>query len=272
MAFSGFTVGGTNLPALRDDFNRANASVPGPLWADPLFTGEGSCGIDTNGLTNTFDVGNSAGCYTVSDEASADLAVVIVLGAWPATDTNHVSIYVRLPSSELPLDDSGATEDYYRLNIQREAGAGNDAFTMRRIVDGASTTLTPATGANSIGDDLATGDAIGWLLRENGGVTEASAWFMPSGGVWTQTATWSDSNAGRRTALGRTALELTDISGGGPGALTIDAVYVEEYVPPVGQKVRPDADTTTTGWTSTPLFSKINEASPDGTVITATAA
>lgn len=38
------------------------------------------------------------------------------------------------------------------------------------------------------------------------------------------------------------------------------------------QAVRPDADTTTTGWTSTPLFSKINESSPDGTVITATAA
>lgn len=38
-----------------------------------------------------------------------------------------------------------------------------------------------------------------------------------------------------------------------------------------GQTVRPDADTTTTGWTSTPLFSKINETSPDGTTITATA-
>lgn len=37
------------------------------------------------------------------------------------------------------------------------------------------------------------------------------------------------------------------------------------------QQLRPDADTTTTGWTSTPLFSKINESSADGTVITATA-
>lgn len=37
------------------------------------------------------------------------------------------------------------------------------------------------------------------------------------------------------------------------------------------QWVRPDADTTTTGWTSTPLWSKIEESSPDGTVITATA-
>jgi hypothetical protein len=38
--------------------------------------------------------------------------------------------------------------------------------------------------------------------------------------------------------------------------------------------VSPDADTTTTGWTSTPLWSKVDEdpASPDGTVIMATAA
>jgi hypothetical protein len=37
------------------------------------------------------------------------------------------------------------------------------------------------------------------------------------------------------------------------------------------QTVRPDADVTTTGWTTTPLWSKIEETSADGTVITATA-
>jgi len=36
------------------------------------------------------------------------------------------------------------------------------------------------------------------------------------------------------------------------------------------QQIRPDADVTTTGWTITPLFSKINDES-DATVITATA-
>lgn len=35
--------------------------------------------------------------------------------------------------------------------------------------------------------------------------------------------------------------------------------------------VRPDADVTTTGWSTAPLWSKIEEASADGTVITATA-
>lgn len=37
------------------------------------------------------------------------------------------------------------------------------------------------------------------------------------------------------------------------------------------QTLRPDADTVTTGWATAPLFSKVNEASADGTVITATA-
>lgn len=37
------------------------------------------------------------------------------------------------------------------------------------------------------------------------------------------------------------------------------------------QTLRPDADIVTTGWATAPLFSKINETSADGTVITATA-
>lgn len=38
------------------------------------------------------------------------------------------------------------------------------------------------------------------------------------------------------------------------------------------QSLRPDADTADGGWTSTPLWSKVDEESADGTVITATAA
>jgi len=40
---------------------------------------------------------------------------------------------------------------------------------------------------------------------------------------------------------------------------------------PAMQTVLPDADTVTTGWTTTPLYSKINDSS-DATVVTATAA
>ena len=47
-------------------------------------------------------------------------------------------------------------------------------------------------------------------------------------------------------------------------------VAVQPPVPTV--TISPDADTTTTGWTATPLWSKVDEdpATPDGTIITAT--
>lgn len=45
-----------------------------------------------------------------------------------------------------------------------------------------------------------------------------------------------------------------------------------DLVPPAEpQMLRPDADIVTTGWSTAPLFSKIDEESADGTVITATA-
>lgn len=60
-----------------------------------------------------------------------------------------------------------------------------------------------------------------------------------------------------------------DTGGDSPG--TQEKSFYIDYTTVATQTLRPDADTTTTGWTSTPLFSKINESSPDGTVITATA-
>jgi hypothetical protein len=50
------------------------------------------------------------------------------------------------------------------------------------------------------------------------------------------------------------------------------ATLAADYpIGPLMQTFRPDADTVTTGWTATPLWSKIEEETADGTVITATA-
>lgn len=58
------------------------------------------------------------------------------------------------------------------------------------------------------------------------------------------------------------------------GNLSIDRLsatvdYTEGGEPP--QTIRPDADIVTTGWATAPLWSKIEEASADGTVISGTA-
>lgn len=43
-----------------------------------------------------------------------------------------------------------------------------------------------------------------------------------------------------------------------------------ELAAETGQQIRPDADLDATGWSTSPLFSKINEAAADGTFISAT--
>jgi len=59
----------------------------------------------------------------------------------------------------------------------------------------------------------------------------------------------------------------TSSGASGDSYLTLPVMVVES-----GQQgIYPDADTATTGWSSTPLWSKVDEASPDGTVISATA-
>lgn len=82
-----------------------------------------------------------------------------------------------------------------------------------------------------------------------------------------------DTNAAQATGYTAT-LYYAGTSGGASGDsyLTL-AQSVSEFTIPV-VNVYPDADTTTTGWTSTPLWSKVDEdpASPDGTTITATSA
>lgn len=65
----------------------------------------------------------------------------------------------------------------------------------------------------------------------------------------------------------------------GPGTDTVDWTSANPFSGAVGiavfgggiQQIRPDADIATTGWATAPLWSKVDESSPDGTVITATA-
>lgn len=58
-------------------------------------------------------------------------------------------------------------------------------------------------------------------------------------------------------------------SGGSAVSTQKVAVYVVYTPGAAPQVIEPDADNAAGGWTTTPLFSKVNESSPDGTVITA---
>lgn len=106
---------------------------------------------------------------------------------------------------------------------------------------------------------LGAGDKIG--LSCIGNVITS---YRYSSGAWVQSKQVTDSSvltAGAiqltvdRSNVGTNVLD--DFGGGTYSTLTLDTVL-------------PDADITTTGWSTAPLFSKINDAS-DSTVITATA-
>ena len=79
-----------------------------------------------------------------------------------------------------------------------------------------------------------------------------------SGGVFAGTAT--------QTSRTGTTLDVGDVPTGPAGTWTDGAGG------PPPQQVRPDADVTTTGWTTAPLYSKVDEAvADDGDFITSTA-
>lgn len=108
---------------------------------------------------------------------------------------------------------------------------------------------------------VSTSDAI-WIGLWYNGVNHRYAYDTPGGDVSrykSSLATYSSSgDAPDPWPAGSDATDTQEHS-----------TYIEYTAS--GQQLRPDADVTTTGWTTTPLWSKIEETSADGTVITATA-
>lgn len=100
-----------------------------------------------------------------------------------------------------------------------------------------------------------------WLrLTRVGNVLKS--WASSDGTSWTelssQTVTiWTDQTGLVGAMINHTSPRIDDWT------------LADAAGPP--QTLRPDADIVTTGWSTAPLFSKIDEESADGTVITATA-
>jgi hypothetical protein len=110
-----------------------------------------------------------------------------------------------------------------------------------------STNGTQTAGANSGTPST----AISLVLWFNGAGNESGALaYAAAGGTDVTGFTGTIANG-------------TSVAHAGAGAIFSPA--------PTLTTARPDADTTTTGWTSTPLWNKIEESSPDGTIVTATA-
>jgi hypothetical protein len=109
---------------------------------------------------------------------------------------------------------------------------------------GSDYAVTTATAGDGIGIECV-GDQI-------------AAWHRRSG-TWTRVilVTNAEVTTGTKIGMEIKGAAATNFGGGTYQAVTLDNVL-------------PDADVTTTGWTTTPLYSKINDSS-DATVIQATA-
>ena len=184
--------------------------------------------------------------YRTTETSTADCEAFAVISELELTNgQNEVSVFAR-------LNDVGtANYDCYQAIYVTGTDIGSAAkIRLGKFVNGSYTQI----GSDYNITTATVGDGIG--LQCVG--TRIAAWHRRSG-VWTEVLVVTDSAIASGTKLG---IQLkgngaNDFGGGTYAGIVLDSAL-------------PDADVTTTGWTSTPLFSKVNDTS-DATVIQATA-
>ena len=229
-----------------DDFDRADgtASFTGAGWTQQiegansgtLTISSNRVGVSANGTGESSSAWHNAATYT-------DCEVYCTVATKPGSG-NPTELYARLQSPG-----SSAVDGYV---LYQWTDAGTDYFEVARIDNGAATVL----GA-TMSQELSAGDSFGMSVIAD--VIEV--WYKPAAGAWTSLGTRTDSTYSAAGYLGLglwfSTVRVDDFGGGEVVSVTLDEAL-------------PDADVTTTGWTTTPLWSKVNDAS-DATVITATA-
>ncbi len=221
------------INAVIDSFTRADENPLGSPWGGILTTGEAQLQLLSNqGAGSTADVFNGS---VITGPFGPDCEAYMTLATIDVG--NRAEVYARVFN-----DASGI--DAYCVSVV------GSTWSIRKKTNSSDAAL----GANHT-QALSAGDSIG--IRCIG--DEIQAWYKPSGGIWTMLFTRNDT---------------TWTAAGGIGARMFGTTYrIDDFgggtITP--QEARPDADVTTTGWSTTPLWSKIEESSADGTVISATA-
>ena len=180
---------------------------------------------------------------------AADQESYATIGAKQSTG-GEMAVWLRIQNPGNPTTACG-----YQINLTTDAGT--DTFQVWRLSAGGTWTQVTSGTLNAMTQEFSAGDSFGGTIVGN----TITVYYKPSGGSWTQLGQGTDSNI---TGSGYIGAHLTnhtgtldDFGGGEVSTVTLDSCL-------------PDADVTTTGWTTTPLFSKVNDAS-DATVIQATA-
>jgi len=221
-----------------DDFNRANESPLASPWVSTGFLVD--CDLISNAVSYpVMDNNNKAmlrGGITWPDDQYSKAALNCV-------STGGVrqgpALYVRYVG--------GGVDTCYRFSTDHAASTNCN---VSRFITGNRTTIVDFTQAWSDGDI--------WELRVSGPASAARLQTFLNG------VQKSDTTDNSSLVSGSPGIGVS-----GNSTITSWSVDTWEGGSP-GQTLLPDADVAAGGWTTSPLFSKVNDSS-DATIITATA-
>lgn len=149
------------VPAVVDDFNRADEGPPASGWSGSLYSGFGIApSIISNQLASSAPSPN--GWYSAGGDYGPDVVALMTMGNI-GTGTNQWHINARI------VGEGSAAVDDYHVRFSNSGGA----VTIERADDNANTTLASATQAVSAGDQIGihiAGVVITALYRPAGGV------------------------------------------------------------------------------------------------------
>jgi len=212
------------------------------------------CGGENSNQCASITVGSLSLASRVSDTstrdvwiwsapATADIASgSTVTVTWATAQTFHFAICISLAGV--------AQSGYIDATMSK-------VFTSGTALDSGVTAAVAAGGVAVAATDFSNQAGT----TATGGYVEQAEINTGSNGGSLQVETLDNVTAGTQNATWTMNTAVT-------AAGCVIVVFVAE---PAMQTVLPDADTVTTGWTTTPLYSKINDSS-DATVVTATAA
>lgn len=237
---------------LMEDFE-GNAAGPPPNanWANGVLTTVSDEGIVRDGSgrgARKSDGGYRQGSHWSASTYGPDADVVLELDSLLTVGEGvHFGLGYVFGANAL---------DAYGIAVDRTA-TDEYSFSIWAITDSSVDSISSRTETLTV----ASGDKI--ALQKRGELLRAL--HKPSAGAWSIFAEITDDLYA--TLEGYPYLEFT-----ADQACRIRNMWATTFVEsqPELQQLRPDADITTTGWATAPLFSKINDES-DATVITATA-
>lgn len=209
-------------------------------WTCPLFAASGLMKRISNTLRGQ---GLNSNGYWNAGNVGPDCECYLTI-VTPGLNNEELSLVARIVS------EGTSNIDGYLVRLITQS-PGNDIVRIRSLTNDVTTGL----GADILTEDFQAGDGFGISVV---GTTITA--YRRIGGVWSSIGSRTDATyagAGKiGVAIQGTTFVLDDFGGGTIGT---------------GQTILPDGDLATTGWTTAPLFSKVNDSS-DATVISATAA